>query len=313
VVAEPADNLARYRLQYALIKYDPDLQEAHRRFPWLVTLDDHDVANDWDGANAAPEFLRQRAAAFRAWYENLPLRATQRPRGADMQIYRRLHYGDLATFHVLDTRQFRDDQACGGDLSTVCDERLDPARSMMGAQQERWLLNGLERSTAAWDVLANQATMGENDRDPGEGQLLNMDIWDGYAANRNRLLQGAADRGANSLVVNTGDKHQHVALDLRRDFADPASAVVGVELVGTSVTSGGDGEPQTDFDRDLLAGNPHMKYVNSQRGYVRCRVTRQTYEADFRVLDHVVDRRDGRIRTDATYVVERGTPGGYPA
>jgi len=229
-----------------------------------------------------------------------------------MQIFRRLRYGDLATFHVLDTRQYRDDQACGGELSTDCEERLDPARTMMGAEQEQWLRNGLADSTAAWDILANQATMGENDRDPGPGQLLNMDIWDGYAANRQRVLRAVAG-SASDLVVITGDKHQHVAMDLRKDFAQPDSPVVGVELVGTSVTSGGDGEAQTDFDRDLLAGNPHMKYVNSQRGYVRCRVTRQTYEADFRVLDHVENRRDGQIRTDATYVVERGIPGVRPA
>jgi alkaline phosphatase D len=307
-----ASDLAGYRLQYALTKSDPDLQRAHRRFPWLMTLDDHDVANDWDGANTAPAFLAQRAAAFKAWYEHLPLRAAQQPRGADMQVYRRLRYGDLATFHVLDTRQFRDDQACGGALSTDCGERLEPERSIMGADQERWLRNGLGASTASWDVLANQATMGENDRDPGDGQLLNMDIWDGYAANRDRVLQAAVDQGARDLVVITGDKHQHVAMDLHRDFSDPASPIVGVELVGTSITSGGDGEPQTDLDRDFLAGNRHMKYINSQRGYVRCRVTPQTYAADFRVVDHVVDRTDGAVRTDKTVVIEHGRPGLLP-
>jgi alkaline phosphatase D len=311
-LASPADDLARYRLQYALTKSDRDLQAAHRRFPWLLTLDDHDVVNDWDGAMTAHRFLRRRAAAFRAWYEHLPLRAAQRPRGPDMQVYRRLRYGDLATFHVLDTRQYRDDQACGGRLSSDCDERLERGRSMMGADQEAWLLDGLEASTARWDVLANQATMGENDRDPGPGELLNMDIWDGYAANRDRVLRGAAARGARGLVVITGDKHQHVALDLHRDFADPGSPVLGSELVGTSVTSGGDGTAQTDFDRDLLRANPHMQYVNSQRGYVRCRVDRQTYVADFRVLDHVQGDREGTIRTDARFALEQGRPGLQP-
>jgi alkaline phosphatase D len=307
--AGAAVDLARYRLQYALTKSDPDLQLAHRRFPWLMTLDDHDVANDWSGENSAPEFLRRRAAAFRAWYEHLPVRAAQRPRGVDMQIYRRLRYGDLATFHVLDTRQFRDLQACGGDLQTNCDERLETGRTMMGAEQEAWLRQGLGASTARWDVLANQATMGQNDRDSSDAQLLNMDIWDGYAANRDRVLRAAVAQGAQDLVVITGDKHQNVALDLMADFDDPGSAVVGTELVGTSVTSGGDGSRQTDLDRTLLSANPHFKYINSQRGYVRCRVTPRTYEADFRVLDHVVNRRDGAVRTDATAVIEHGTPG----
>jgi alkaline phosphatase D len=307
--AAGASDLAGYRLQYALTKSDPDLQRAHRRFPWLVTLDDHEVSNGWRGANTAPDFLARRAAAFRAWYEHLPLRAEQRPRGADMQVYRRLRYGDLATFHVLDTRQYRDNQVCGSGLQTDCPERLDPARTMMGSEQEAWLLDGLGASRTRWDVLANQVTMGQNDVDSGDGQKLNMDLWDGYAANRNRVLRGAAARGARDLVVITGDKHQNVALDLHKNAADPASPVVGVEFVGTSITSGGDGEPQSDFARSLLVGNPHMKYVNSQRGYVRCRVTPETYSADYRVVEHVVDRNDAAVMTDKTLVVEHGRPG----
>ena len=263
---------------------------------------------DWDRTNTAPEFLRRRAVAFQAWYEHLPLRAGQRPSGPDMQIYRRLRYGDLATFHVLDTRQFRDAQACE-HLSTGCDARFDPGRTIMGAEQQSWLLRGLGASTARWDVMANQATMGQNDKDPGEGQLLNMGMWDGYAANRDRVLRGAVRRGAADLVVITGDKHVNVALNLKENFDDPASKTLGTELIGTSVTSGGDGEPQTPGARNLLAGNPHMAYVNSQRGYARCRVTRHTYETDFRVVDHVVGDRDGTVITDATAVIEHGTPG----
>jgi alkaline phosphatase D len=80
-------------------------------------------------------------------------------------------------------------------------------------------------------------------------------------------------------------------------------------LIGTSVTSGGDGEPQTPAARNLLAGNPHMKYANSQRGYARCRLTRHTYETDFRVVDHVVGDRNGTVSTDATALIQHGTPG----
>jgi alkaline phosphatase D len=309
---EDASDLAGYRLQYALTKSDPDLQRAHRRFPWLITLDDHEVANGWRGANTAPEFLARRAAAFRAWYEHLPLRFEQRPRGAEMQLYRRMRYGDLATFHVLDTRQYRDDQACGSGLQTDCAERLDPARTMMGAEQEGWLLNGLSASPTRWDVMANQVTMGQCDIDQGDGQLLNMDMWDGYAANRNRVLRGAAARGARNLVVITGDKHLNVGLNLHESVNEPDSPVVGVEIIGTSVTSGGNGEAQTSHTLNLLAGNPHMKYANSQRGYVRCRVTADSYSADYRVVEHVVGRRDANIMTDKTLVVAHDRPGLLP-
>ena len=44
--------------------------------------------------------------------------------------------------HMLDTRQYRGDQACGDELRTDCPERLYPARSLLGVEQELWLLNG---------------------------------------------------------------------------------------------------------------------------------------------------------------------------
>ncbi len=112
-------SLADYRERHAHYKTDPDLQAAHANFPWLVTFDDHEVDNNWAGE--VPEegmphdaFLKRRAAAFRAYWEHMPLRrVVNRPVGSSIQIYRRAAYGNLATFHVLDTRQFRSDQACG--------------------------------------------------------------------------------------------------------------------------------------------------------------------------------------------------------
>jgi alkaline phosphatase D len=182
----------------------------------------------------------------------------------------------------------------------------------MGAEQEGWLLNGLSASPTRWDVMANQVTMGQCDIDQGDGQLLNMDMWDGYAANRNRVLRGAAARGARNLVVITGDKHLNVGLNLHESVNEPDSPVVGVEIIGTSVTSGGNGEAQTSHTLNLLAGNPHMKYANSQRGYVRCRVTADSYSADYRVVEHVVGRRDANIMTDKTLVVAHDRPGLLP-
>ena len=82
-----------------------------------------------------PGFLDRRAAAFRAYYENMPLRRSSVPRGIDLQLYRRVQWGHLATFHLLDTRQYRDDQACG-DGYDACPAAYDPARSITGAEQE---------------------------------------------------------------------------------------------------------------------------------------------------------------------------------
>ncbi|CAN5604369.1 hypothetical protein BH20ACT18_BH20ACT18_03410 [soil metagenome] len=220
--------LEHYRNRHAQYKTDPDLQTAHARFPWIVTWDDHEVDNNW--ADEVPEdgqprdaFLRRRAAAFQAYYEHMPLRRSSRPRGIDLQLYRRIAYGDLATFNVLDTRQFRSDQACGDGRQRGCDERLDPARSITGDAQERWLLDGLEDSRTRWNVLAQQVFFAQRDYEAGPLQAFSMDAWDGYVASRERILGGIAERRVANPVVLTGDVHQHWAADLKADFDDPDS------------------------------------------------------------------------------------------
>ncbi len=144
--------LANYRQRYAQYKTDPDLQAAHAAAPWLAVYDDHEVADNW--ADEVPEkpdpaFLGRRAAALRAYYENMPLRRSAAPRGIDMQLYRRVQWGGLATMHMLDTRQYRTDQPCADAPRTDCDERLRPSATLTGTEQERWLLNGFQQSRFA--------------------------------------------------------------------------------------------------------------------------------------------------------------------
>ncbi|WP_251023311.1 alkaline phosphatase D family protein [Streptomyces sp. ISL-10] len=306
-------DLARYRLQYGLYKSEAPLQQAHARFPWIMTFDDHEVENNW--ADGIPEkdqdpaaFMERRAAAFQALYEHAPLRRPQLPEGPDVQMYRRLSYGRLADFTMLDTRQYRDDQACGDGISADCADRFAPDRTLLGAAQRDWVLRGFSRSPARWQILGNQAPMGQTDHDPGPGAKVWMDPWDGYAAERNRLLAEADSRGVRNLVVITGDRHQNYAWDLKRDYADPESATVGSEFVGTSVTSGGDGADMTAEGQNFLAANPHMKFFNGQRGYVRVRVERRRWTSDFRVVPYVT-RPGAPISTRVSVVVEDGVPG----
>ncbi|MEU1894160.1 alkaline phosphatase D family protein [Streptomyces pristinaespiralis] len=306
-------DLARYRLQYGLYKSEAPLQQAHARFPWIMTFDDHEVENNW--ADGIPEkdqdpqaFTQRRAAAFQALYEHAPLRRAQLPKGPDVQMYRRLSYGRLADFTMLDTRQYRDDQPCGDGLSADCADRFAPDRSLLGDRQREWVLNGFSRSAARWQVLGNQAPMGQTDHDPGPGTTVWTDPWDGYVAERNRLLAEADGRGVRNLVVITGDRHQNYAWDLKRDYEDPGSATVGSEFVGTSVTSGGDGADMTAEGTKFLAANPHMKFFNGQRGYVRVRVEPERWTSDFRVLPYVT-RPGAPVSTRAGVVVEDGVPG----
>jgi alkaline phosphatase D len=305
--------LARYRLQHALYKTDPDLQAAHAAFPWLVTWDDHEVDNNYAGAisqdNDDPQlFLARRAAAYQAFYEHIPLRRSSIPRGPDMQLYRSVRFGRLAQFNVLDERQFRSDQACGDTLTVPCEEAFDPARTMLGAEQERWLLDELARSRSTWNVVAQQVVMCRADRDPGPGLLLPMDNWNGYEPARQRLFDGVVERGVENFVVLTGDAHASMAADLKTDFADPASPVIGAEFLGTSIATGADGADLDTRGNEWVASNPHMKFYSARRGYVRCEVTPSMWRTDYRSVPFIV-QPGAPLQTAGTFFVEAGTPG----
>ncbi|HET6732862.1 alkaline phosphatase D family protein [Mycobacterium sp.] len=299
--------LANYRQRYAQYKTDPDLQAAHAAAPWLAVFDDHELADNWaDEVAAKPSrvFRDRRAAALQAYYENMPLRRTAAPRGIDMQLYRRVQWGSLATFHMLDTRQYRDDQPCGDEISS-CASRTEPSRSLTGAAQERWLLNGFQQSRARWDVLGQQVFFSQVELTPGRGRGFNPDAWDGYAANRDRIVRGLVDSPVRNALVLTGDVHSHWAAEVRERFDDPTSPVVATELVTTSISSGGDG---SDAGRAaVLDENPHLRYFSDRRGYVRARLTADEMRADFREMPFV-SRRDAPVRTGATFVVPDREP-----
>lgn len=302
-------SLADYRVRHAQYKTDADLQRAHASFPWIVTWDDHEVDNNYadeisEHLDVSPEtFLARRAAAYQAYYEHLPLRRTSVPNGPDLRLYRRLRYGRLAEFNVLDGRQYRSDQ-----VQQDSPEARDPERSMLGAEQERWLLDGLGASTARWNILAQQTVLARADRDPGPGLELPMDNWNGYEPARQRLFDGVVERGVENMVVITGDAHCSMVADLKQNFADPGSRTVGAEFLGTSISSGGDGADLDTRGREWLSSNPHMKFYNQRRGYVRCAVDRDTYRADYRVLPYIT-RPDAPVHTLAGFVVENGRPG----
>ncbi|MEU7134022.1 alkaline phosphatase D family protein [Streptomyces sp. NPDC046261] len=306
-------NLTDYRLRYALGKSDPDLQAAHSAHPWFVTWDDHEVENNYAAdvsRNNDPRdtFRARRAAAYRAYWENMPLREAHRPVGPDMSLYRRFSYGRLAQFDILDTRQYRSDQAYDDGWKYPGPESEDPARTITGDAQERWLLEGLRASTARWNVIAQQVVFCRRKNTTAARSRLSMDAWDGYPASRSRVLAGAREAGVENLVVLTGDVHVHYAMDIKADFDDPASRTLGVEVVGTSVSSGFDGQARPEDWNLLLAANPHMKYYDGRRGYAVVTLDDTRLQADFRTLNAVVTP-GAPVATAARFVSEAGKPG----
>jgi alkaline phosphatase D len=309
--------LEDYRLRYALYKTDPDLRAAHAAHPFVVTWDDHETENNYAGdspENSVPpeEFLLRRAAAYRAYWENQPLRRPQLPTGPDMQLYRRLHWGRLAQFDVLDTRQYRSNQAQGDGARVPGPEVDDPARTMTGETQERWLLDGWRTSQALWNVVPQQVVFSQRKFDLTEPSRVSMDAWDGYRASRRRVLDGAGAAGIENLMVLTGDVHVGYAFDIKDDFDDPASRTRGTEIVATSISSGRDGAEKPANWTTYTTANPHLKFYNGRRGYVNVTLGRQQARADFRTVPYVTTP-GAPVTTAASFVTEAGDPGLKPA
>ncbi|MDX6361658.1 alkaline phosphatase D family protein [Streptomyces sp. NPDC058274] len=309
--------LEDYRLRYALYKSDPDLRAVHAAHPFIVTWDDHETENNYAGAvdekgDPAEQFLVRRAAAYRAYWENQPLRSAQLPSGPDAQLYRRLQWGTLAQFDVLDTRQYRSDQAYGDVQHVPGPESDDPARTITGAAQENWLINGWRASAALWNVMPQQVCFSQRKLDLNAAAKVSMDAWDGYRASRDRVLAGAKSAGIQNLMVLTGDVHVGYAFDIKDVFDDPASKTLGTEIVATSIASGKDGaEKPANWDTYTKA-NPHLKFYNGRRGYVRVELDRQSARADFKTVS-AVTTADAPITTAASFVTEAGNPGLKPA
>ena len=304
-------SLDDYRRRHAQYKSDSDLQAAHAAHAFFMTLDDHEVRNNWagdfddDDDNTPPEaFRRRRAAAFQAWYEHMPVRRGQLPTGPAIQLYRGARYGNLARFDFLDTRQFRTNQPCGDGYKVACPEVGSPKAHMINAEEEAWLTRNLQRRDTRWNVVAQQVMMMSLDcrqqLNAPPGKLLNLDSWAGYEAQRERLL--ARMHGLNNVVVLTGDEHTNYA-GLLHDRDRP----VAVEFVGTSISSDGDGQDVPSFAAAYLANNPQLKFINNQRGYLACDVTPDEWHTDFMVVDRV-STRGGQLSKRATWSVARGEP-----
>jgi alkaline phosphatase D len=311
-------SLEDYRTRHAQYRTDPDLQAAHAAFPWLMTWDDHEVINNYANLNigslSPAAAAVRRAAAYQAYWEHAPLSRARKPVGKDMGLYRREPWGELATFHVLDTRQYRDKQpvTCtvpAPDPGTAyCPTQLDPAKTILGAAQRDWLLEGLG-GTAAWNILANQVGFAPQITLDGQSrkQFGLTDSWDGYVADRQRVLSFLKEHGIRNTVVITGDKHEHTVRNVAESYADIAGNPIATEFVGSSIST--DNDPANANPTYGTANNPHILFESFQRGYVRVELDRQAWHSDMRVVDTVKRRENVPARTLSSWVVENGKPG----
>lgn len=319
---EEATTLAGYRNRYALHRTDPNLQRLHAVAPCLAVWDDHEIQDDYSGQwsktpGAAPaDFLRRRAAGYQAFYEAMPIRRTRLGAGLQMPIHRRVRYGRLADFFMLDGRQFRSRQPCsdgpnGGKGQIVadaaCPDRLDRSRTFLGFEQERWLYDALAGTDARWTILGQNLVMaGLRFGDGGPKTRYWTDTWDGFPAARDRLTEALATYRPANAVVLSGDYHSFWINDVKRDAADPYSETVATEFVGASITSPG---PSYEGLMSVMPNNPQIRFFDSRvRGYMAIDITREQVTTRNRAVSDVRDPQ-ASISTLNTWVVQNGRPG----
>ncbi|SDT10525.1 alkaline phosphatase D [Microlunatus soli] len=303
--------LDQYRLRYALYKLDPDLQNAHRMMPWVLTWDDHEFVNDYE--TDARDDLDRRAAAYRAYWENMPLRRPQRPRGSDARLYRRIDWGRTAQFDVLDTRQYRDPETA---VSPAPDEgeRRDPDRTVLGAEQERWLADSFGRRPVRWNFVAQQILMARlNTAADDQPTVFSPGTWDGYQASQQRMFDLVSTNLRRQQVRNFcslgGDVHCSYVSDLMADTLDPESELIGVDITSPSISSAQDFDPVANEKRQVRRRmNASLRWADLHCGYDICDVTAERIRFDIRVVDKV-SRDDSPVSTGASFTVEDGVPG----
>jgi alkaline phosphatase D len=288
-----------YRARYAQYLFDPQLQASRAACPWLVIWDDHEVDDNYAGL--VPEdparaggFAARRAAAYQVWWEHMPVRLPPPHGRRPYRINRRARWGTLAEVILLDGRQYRTDQACGDavfDTSPPCPAATDPSRTMLGAQQEDWLGEAFASATGTWTVLGQQTVL--SDFRLPNGAILNYDQWDGYGPARERLLAQAAR--ADRVVVLTGDIHLAAIGTL------PG---VGIEFVTASISSRNNIDPA--LAPALAAFNDIVAAEIAHRGYTRHTVTRDSWTAEYRIVDDVLSA-DSPVTTWRAFEVNAST------
>lgn len=308
VVGQEIYSIEDYRRRYALYKLDIHLQRAHASAPWFVSFDDHEIDNNWAGnidqdGTSPLLFQTRKAMALQAYYENMPLRLRSFPQNGDMRMYRSAQYGKLLNAYILDTRQYRSDQLADGVKSP---DVYSDQRTMLGDAQEAWLFEQLANSRSHWNLLAQQVHFGHLIHRQKDGEdMYPMDTWSGYLHSRRRLLSQIERYAKGKTVVASGDSHRHYACDVMQDNGKD---IICAEFLATSITSNGDGVYQDELAKSMLALNPHLKATAVKRGYTRCTVTPEKWQADLMVVDRVFTP-GAPLELFKRFYLENGKPG----
>ncbi len=279
---------AEFRQRHRYYLLDPDLRAVRQQHPFFALWDNHDIFK-----NNETDLI----GSIEAFYEYLPIR--QPDMNEPKRIYRSLKYGNLLDIMVVDIELWRNQDTIAGTGEN----------SLLGTAQYEWLINELANSTARWRILGNQKLFSNWAIDHlsiplpfGDGVVADPNSWDGFPAERARLLTFLRENEIDNNIVISGDIHLSVAADLAINPKDSleynpetGEGAIGVEFVSSSITRGNVDEAlgispnpgAFDFLIDLsLEGNPHHEYLEVfQHGYGLLHLNQDSTIAHFNYSD----------------------------
>jgi phosphodiesterase/alkaline phosphatase D-like protein len=221
-----ATTRADYHDKYKENRSDHSLRDVMASFGTLTMWDDHEVTNDFWGTD--PGVATQMAEGNQAFRDYMPIRDDT---GDAMQLYRSFRWGQAAEFFLIDARQYRDSQAyvtepaCapGGTPAVLpnatCQAEIDnPSRTYLGAAQKAWLKAGLLSTTATFKFVMNGPLISEL-------LFVPYDRWEGYAAEREEILEFIAANDIKNVIFLSTDIH---ALIVNGFVANPGGSGGGI-------------------------------------------------------------------------------------
>ncbi|KAK1232959.1 hypothetical protein PQX77_003873, partial [Marasmius sp. AFHP31] len=192
-------------------------------------------------------------------------------------------------------------------------------RSLMGSEQETWLYDTLSESKnrgAVWRVVGQQIVFTQLN----ESDAFDLDAWDGYRANRQRVLDHLYENDISNTVILAGDSHANWVSDLAHPndstTYDPVTGegAIGVEFAGTAVTSGtsfGSGLQPQDADaisRSFVDTDTNLNLQWSEgyyRGFFTLTIDPQSINATYYAMRNVsTPNLDAFV--SAQFIVEAG-------
>lgn len=293
--------LDEYRRRHALYKTDKHLNKAHANVPFFVVPDNHDALIDND-----PEKYQQRIAAYQAWYEHMPTRGYFGLRANQFNLHRHIQVGDLLNINLLDTRQYRDIESLPddnidtsyafGNYRKLSASYYDNERSMLGEEQEQWLLNSITNNQASWQIIASPGPLTPFEFYKDEQLFRYIGTWDGYPAAQKRLIDTIKSIKKNNTIVLSGDVHSFWAWD-GMQYIDKNNNIPIVEFTTSSVTADWPKELSQPIE-DNLPVNPQVKlYEPLLRGYMLHEVTAKTWITTAKAMKSILtNKTDSFIR-----------------